>query len=780
MSVRIAMVIAAATLLALFVADNLKVTTSITSLLPAAHSDGGQISHALAHAAITRSVAITVGGALETTLPAAQLLERELKQSDAFAWVQGGIDPNMGKAIHALYFPRRYGFLADHPAALRDALAKRGLDERLQRLRGLLARPDGFVARSLAAEDPLLAFTDQLARIRDDTTAELSTQQGRFFTRDGAHAVVFAATRADAFAGDAQQRVQEAMQRAAARVTTIYPGARLEASCIGRFAVASQKAIQRDIARVSTLSLALLVALFAALFRSLRLLLLGALPLLLGFLVATATCLLIAHEIHGLTLAFGATLIGVCIDYPVHLFNHMLCGPRPPLAAARSVRPGLLIGCGTTVAGLLGFAWADLEGLREMAWFAAVATAVALIVTLSVLPRLASTQSATPAVQALSQSLARVALRLRRRRRLLWLAPLAAVGAMALWLPQITWNDQLRSLSTLDPQLQAEENRVRRRLAGTDGGHIVVANAADEQHALAINDAVDGILRQARDAGELQSWSSLHALLWAADRQQASWRAVAAADLPARLPPQLARLGFAPAAFAPFFAHLRGAAPTPLTPSDLRQSPLRHTLALHSLDLGDQIAWVTFLRGVARPHALAARLKALPGARIFEQRKFLLQAYQHLRQRIQQLLGVGLLFVLAVLAARYRQGRKIAMALLPSLLAAGVAAACLTACGTALNLLHVMAALLVLSIGVDYGVFLLESGPPTAQSGPTLLSLAVSGLSTVFSFGLLGTSASPALASIGQMVGVGVFVAALLAPICWAIGHAEKNPPCAP
>ena len=34
------------------------------------------------------------------------------------------------------------------------------------------------------------------------------------------------------------------------------------------------------------------------------------------------TTLAVFGSIHGLTIAFGTTLLGVCIDYPVHLLNH--------------------------------------------------------------------------------------------------------------------------------------------------------------------------------------------------------------------------------------------------------------------------------------------------------------------------------------------------------------------------------------------------------------------------------------------------------------------------
>ena len=39
-------------------------------------------------------------------------------------------------------------------------------------------------------------------------------------------------------------------------------------------------------------------------------------------LLAGSLGLFVFGELHVMTLVFGSTLIGVCIDYPIHFFNH--------------------------------------------------------------------------------------------------------------------------------------------------------------------------------------------------------------------------------------------------------------------------------------------------------------------------------------------------------------------------------------------------------------------------------------------------------------------------
>src|SRR5205823_3506950 len=134
---------------------------------------------------------------------------------------------------------------------------------------------------------------------------------------------------------------------------------RLKQSGINRIAVAAERQIRADIERITTVSTLGIVALFLLVHRSIRYLLLAVLPLVAGMLVATTAGLLVFGALHGLTLAFGSSLIGVCFDYPVYYINHHTLRPDAagPHASLRRVWKGLRLGALTTMGGLAGLAW---------------------------------------------------------------------------------------------------------------------------------------------------------------------------------------------------------------------------------------------------------------------------------------------------------------------------------------------------------------------------------------------------------------------------------------
>jgi predicted exporter len=83
-----------------------------------------------------------------------------------------------------------------------------------------------------------------------------------------------------------------------------------------------------------------------------------------------------------------------------------------------------------------------------------------------------------------------------------------------------------------------------------------------------------------------------------------------------------------------------------------------------------------------------------------------------------------------------------------------------------------MSLLLVVSMGVDFGIFLVDTTETLEASARTLVSVFTASLTTILSFGLLGLSDSPGLAALGVTVTLGttlslvfcVVMAALAAP----------------
>ena len=105
---------------------------------------------------------------------------------------------------------------------------------------------------------------------------------------------------------------------------------------------------------------------------------------------------------------------------------------------------------------------------------------------------------------------------------------------------------------------------------------------------------------------------------------------------------------------------------------------------------------------------------------------------------------------------RYRSPRKVVVAVAPAILACVAAVGAMVAMGISLNILHVMSLLLVVSLGVDFGIFFVDTSASLEESARTMVSIITASITTILSFGLLGLSRSPGLAAIGVTVTLGV------------------------
>lgn len=770
--------------MALFTATHLRVGGDITHFLPAdADARHAYLSRALASSELTRTMILAVEAPdVDAAASGARALAERLRGHPEVRWMQSGIDTSTGEDVYRTYFPRRSYLLSDRPEEeLPARLADDGLAGAAREARRRLLGPTApLVARTIGG-DPLLSFAALLDRLSAARQGTLTVRDGQLVTGDGRHAVVFLGTAHSPFDPRTQRPLLAAIDAAFAEVDRAHGGGlRLRRSGLNRFAVSSERRIRGDVERISVISTVGIVALFLLVHRSIRYLLIALVPLLAGMLLATTVGLLAFGSLHGLTLAFGSSLIGVCFDYPVYVINHHTLFPEATADATLArVWRGLRLGALTTVGGLAGLAWASFPGLRELAVFSAVGVVGALLATRFLLTPLMPERPIPVALQRRwADGLARAAGSLREHRGRALLPTLLAVVVCAVGLPRLRWIDDARVLTEVDPALQREDDAVRALVSRVDGGQVVVALGDDDEQALRRNDAVEARLRAAREGGAVESFRSLHTLLWSQDLQRRNRAQLTSRpELASRVSAAFAREGFRAEAFADFARDLDGPPPAPLVLADLQRSSLAELVRPFRVPVGSRVGYLTFLTGVRDAEALRRAVRAVPSVEYFDQGAFLRATYARYRQRTLQLVGVGLLAVFGLIYSRYRRVGRALSAFLPAVLAATTALAVVGLLGVRANLMHLLGVLLVLSMGADYGIFVTETAAHPREAPATLLSVVIACTATVLSFGLLAMSTNPALRAIGLTTGIGMTTSMLLAPLARFLLDARGGEP---
>ena len=529
---------------------------------------------------------------------------------------------------------------------------------------------------------------------------------------------------------DAQNAAQDAVGRRAS--------VQIEAAGVPLFTDAIAARAQRELTFIGTLSTISVFALAWALFGSPVVLLLMAGTILLGFTLALGAAFAVFGTLSLITFVFGATLIGVSIDYSSHWFALKTAGESAQ-ARRRRMAGALLSAALSTAAAYCTLALTPLPGLRQMAVLAACGVVGTLFTVLTVLPRLERwvPKDQTRLMRMLAQALPRLprldASALRRPAVLFGLAIFAA--ALLFGLSRMHFDAGIRDLQGAPPKLLESQLAVSRALALPSPAQAFVLQGLTLSETLEHEEA---LLSAMEAIPELKSLTpSGLSMLLPSDAKQDADR-----DLVAAVPRLLELLGASP----------KGPDAQRIALNDLESTPWRELT--HRFVLENQpgrTVTVLMLAGVEPKHLpfLTKAAEAVPGAYFVDITRGMSEGLSLYRDLILMVLAAGIVLLWALLTLRF--GRESWRAVLPSALGILAALAVFGWTGTPVTIFTALGLVLVLGLGVDYGIFL--TGSPS--DGRTSAAVLFSGVTTLLSFGLLVFSATPALRAFGITVLVG-------------------------
>lgn len=700
-------------------------------------------------------------------------LAEQLRGSGDFAAVQAGPSTHDFLVLGEVILPRRLYLFADPAVEIRRRLEPARLTASLAALKDSMASPQAFAMKREMLRDPLNLNPDLFARFAA-MAGEIRPYRGQLLSKDGRHLLLITTPVRAALDTQFSAAMLERIRRRGAEIAPGPEGAVVLRAVGGpRFATESAGGIRKDVVITLLTSAVALLALFYARFRSLRLLVLAAVPLGFGLIGGLVAVVLIQGHIHALSFAFGAVLIGVGIDYPIYLLNSASMQGGDGLdrmgRGLNHTWRSLWLGFTTTALGFCVLLLSQFPGLRELGLFAAAGIATSFATTLILLVPLSARWGPRRWRQIPSWMP-----RLKSRTLapgVAWGVALAILFGAAALIPSLRFDGDLRNLDANRPDVMAEYQGVMDRFGLSTSDSLVVARAHSQEEALAINDQVSDALTTMQDRGLASGIRSIGTFLPAIGTQQRRAQGLKALDLAqARAElfgPIAAQAGFSAGAFAEFWDEVESARDgkiEPLKAADFEKTslqPLLNKLLRCSAD--GCIAVTSFVpQGGQAAQQISSLLPA--GASLLDAGAMAAQTVAQLPRQIAILSGVGLLVNIVILAAAYRSLRLAIVACLPCCLGLLGTLAILAAARVPLNLVSASALVLILGCGVDYGIFVLQEvdGPtPSSAVGSTGVLLAA--FSTLAGFGTLVLASHRALQSLGAAVGIGVAASAAAA-----------------
>ncbi len=150
----------------------------------------------------------------------------------------------------------------------------------------------------------------------------------------------------------------------------------------------SSNSASREIAIIATVSMLVVIILLIFIFRSVRPLIFSVGSILVSLGIAVLATLAVFHRMHVITLVFGTSLIGSCIDYSLHFFTHWSANKelKSSIEIRNHIFSGLLMAIISTGICFAILLFAPFMILKQMSFFCLAGLISSFLTTVAVYP----------------------------------------------------------------------------------------------------------------------------------------------------------------------------------------------------------------------------------------------------------------------------------------------------------------------------------------------------------------------------------------------------------
>ncbi len=708
--------------------------------------------------------------------------------------------PAFRRVIYKIYeeseaqrFVELISFASAHPAAfvplaetltLKDRFSPKSIDKSLDLLTVQLAGSLGAGGSALAIADPLGLRDLILPRLKAGSQAlDMDASSPYFLSRDG-HVLIMIA--------EPSRPVQEMTfaRRLVAEINQARQGAKAKIYCAGAHisAVIDESAMKSNIISCILSSLIVVLGIFYAVYRRLWPTLIIPLILALGVLFALGTAGVFLADIHIISFAFMALIIGLGTDYSIHIYDRFYTerasGATTDKAVTLAVTDtgqGLFTAATTTALPFLVLGWAEVRALSELGILVGLGVIFSLYTTLFLMPLLLrKTDSPENKYRTLpGLGMNRIwRFSVRWPRPLLWGASLLLVF-MFLASLHTSFDGDLKNLQPQESEAFHAQELIERHLNLAPESLLIALDGKTQTDVLERNLAVENLAARLVSEGRLQAWSGPGQIMnRKAEQKRITTDLQSLNSISEQLEKSLLLKGFNSDSFENYLDFLRDGSLTEVQDESviigrLMDSPLRGVVERHLVQ--DSNGWhalnyLYFKTGQLDQNEFARGLaSSIPDARVTSTGLVSSELLAAVKAGAINGTGIGTLLVLLLLLSHFKNMAGIAASLGPVLFGAVSMLGVMALFGMKLNFMNIMVLVTIIGMGSDYGLHIQhrccevvtgKQEQAFVQAGRSVL---LSAITTVAGFGSLSFTDYGAMSSIGWATNLGIGFTALAA-----------------
>jgi predicted exporter len=565
-------------------------------------------------------------------------------------------------------------------------------------------------------------------------------------------------------------------------------------------AIENSNVISFQIKVISSIASIILAVFLFSLFKSFKFLILVSLPLFFAIIVGMSVVNFFYSYIHGISLAFGITIIGVAVDYPIHYFSQLIGNDKETSLVENKkiilrIWPKLKVGLITTLVGFSAITFSSFSGLNQLGIFAISGLITAVLITRYLLPLFA--------YQTISyQSLTYKRAFNRNRQMINWLTypfrfyipcffryiTLLLMMASIVYISthDKLWENDLSSLSPVSQNLKQEDFKLRKSLNLPELRYLVMISGKTEQEVMRNTEELSPFLDQLIEAKSISFYDSISRYIPSIQVQEKRQKELPdTQQLQKKLQLALDNTPFNIEAFNPFIrAVVNSKQLDPLQPREFKDSLF--SAKISSLVFKDKNSkkWISliFLSGVdgeRLTHNFKQYSPMIENIKLIDIKQQTDNLVKDYRIEASYWFLWGSFFIVLFLLFYTKKIIALPALVIPFSGAIIFTLSLLLFFGYSLNIFHLVTLLLVVGLGIDYSIFIYDAHSDTCLythsaafsynkkvlKKMTLFSVSVCAISSFIMFFALSLSSIPVLKAIGLTASIGAILAFILSLI---------------
>ncbi|AYZ14069.1 glycerol acyltransferase [Chryseobacterium arthrosphaerae] len=630
-----------------------------------------------------------------------------------------------------------------------------------------LASPTSLVTKEFIKKDPLgITFLGIRKLNALNISKDFKLEDSYIVTKDGKNLLLFIDpknksndTKANEFFVDQLNIIKDSLNKQFKGKTEIsYFGSPV-------IAVANAQQIKKDIQNTVVISMTVLLVLLIYYFRNFFTPIIVFLPTVFSVLLALLVLYFIKDKISAISLSVGAILIGITIDYALHILTHYKHNNNIEELYKEITQP-IILSSATTAVSFLCLVFVRSEALKDLGLFAAITVILSSFTALIIVPQLYKPKEKGENLN--TNFIDKIGSYPYEKNKPLIIGCSVIILACLFGFRHVGFNEDIGDLNYIPKELKISEAKLQKLSDITSKSIYTISYGNSEEEALARNSELSSFLEKEKKQGKILSYNSIGSVVLSEKDQQKKieewnnfWNGNKKNETISELIGNGNKLGFNSSAFDNFNQVLNKNYTT-LSLKDYEKVKALQISEFMSNENGfytvsnvvkvDEIKRDAFIKDIEKKHdALAIDRQQM-------NENFL----GLLKRDFNTLINYSLLAIILTIIVFFRNFELTILTMFPIVLTGVVTAGILYFLGLELNIFSTVVCTLVFGVGDDFSIFLTQAMQKEHTTGknelPTYrISIILAVFTTILSIGSLIFAKHPALHSLALVALIGMF-----------------------